>query len=210
MLLRITLSLTGKLRKPLFGDDLESTAQELLSSSIELNDPLIALLPNKKPFLVVLSMQEDLPDISALIGRTFELRGMKFTVRDASGMIYDPNFIMEEASLGKCASIKLVTPYWMENGLIPPVREILGSSLDVWKRYTGMELRMGRAKVLEQDLHIIGGKWGRGLLGRLVLMGEDAVRAAYIAGIVGVGEKRSKGFGYVEFLGDENCEKYLQ
>ncbi|MCD6349033.1 MAG: hypothetical protein J7L91_05335 [Candidatus Korarchaeota archaeon] len=212
-LYRIALILNTKIGKPWLSNELEEFGESLSSFlSVDLVNPLISLIPADRAFssLVLIFSSREIPELSLAMGSELALKGRKARIVDAKAIITDVEVARSEATSWseRCASLELVTPYPFDGPSIPPIRGVLGSALDVWKSYTGEELRLGRAKVLRQDLKVIKTKEWRGLVGTLTVKGRGAGTAAYIAGLVGLGKWRSKGFGLANFLGDKGCERF--
>ena len=209
---RVYLRLDTEIDKPFLGDELVPFKDTLFSLlDIEPDNPLISVIPGDPwAHIVLIFLSREIPHTERARGALLSMGHRRMRIVDTRTQITELSVAKEESEgwSERCASLELVTPYPFDGPSIPPIRGVLGSALDVWKSYTGEELRLGRAKVLRQDLKVIKTKEWRGLVGTLTVKGRGAGTAAYIAGLVGLGKWRSKGFGLANFLGDKGCERF--
>ena len=209
---RASLRLDAEIDKPILEDKLISLKDDLPSLlDMELANSLISVIPGDPSAQIIsIFLSHEIPNTKRARGALVTVGSREMRITDARIQITELGVAREESQgwSERCASLRLVTPYPFDGPSIPPIREVLASALEVWKSYTGEELRLGRAKVLRQDLRVIGTREWKGLVGTLTVKGRGAGAAAYIAGLVGLERWRSRGFGLVEFLGDEGCERF--
>ena len=196
MLIRIMGKLSDEFERPLFGLRVKKVIEKI---PLTLDRPSVAIFKDK---LVITSTFDEIPDISQLIG--VEVLGKR--VINVKGLIVEPDEVDSLPSSG-CAHIRLVTPYPFEGNGIPAIRDLVRSSLKHWKEMTGRAVKVGRLTPLQMNLKVIRGRWGRGIVGKILLKGEGAPAFGYISSIVGVGDRRELGYGYVEQvpLDEQTC-----
>ncbi len=189
MLIKVICKLSGEFRRPVFGPKLRNLLQQM---PLDLKIVRAGLL---KDTLVITSQFEEIPDISTLIGlQVFDKR-----VINVKGVIANPEEV-EELPREGCSQVRIATPYPFNHNGIPAIREVVKSSLAIWKEATGQQVKVGKLTPLQVNLTVIRGRWGRGVVGRITLKGEGAPAFGQVASFVGSGEMGDQGYGYIELM----------